>query len=288
MKNTEASENLEDKRESMRKKYNQTASYYDQRYKLIQYLKYALLLPKIASLKLENRKVMISFPGLCLDHGAGTMLLQDFLGELHLYLYEKENRNGSMENPYRFTGPEEIFFMLFLSECSDKIGEVITNRNEITYSLDIPITIASDISFGMLSQGKSCPASVYCSPLACDLENSPFRNETFNYIFSFTCIQNLNCMEAGLMELIRIAYKEAAIAISVLDKQDYPTQLESVTRNVKIPLRKICVSDHQLAEKINKIKNNYSRSDIDYFIKNMNGKEFSTLKLEDCFFYSHR
>lgn len=52
-----------------------------------------------------------------------------------------------------------------------------------------------------------------------DLENLPFRKESFNMVISVTSLQNLQDLKKGLNELIRVGKESADLKLSILHKQ---------------------------------------------------------------------
>lgn len=52
-----------------------------------------------------------------------------------------------------------------------------------------------------------------------DLENLPFRPDTFTCIFSFTSFQNLPNLKKGLKESIRVANPQASFKVTILKKK---------------------------------------------------------------------
>ncbi|NVM18305.1 MAG: class I SAM-dependent methyltransferase [Candidatus Lokiarchaeota archaeon] len=101
--------------------------------------------------------------------------------------------------------------------------------------------IGLDISKKMLmlcnSKTKRLNYRVNSSLILGDIENLPFRKDTFNLIFSITTLQNLQDLKKGLKELIRVGKENAALKLSILNKQlkleEVITYLNSRTINLK-------------------------------------------------------
>ncbi len=101
--------------------------------------------------------------------------------------------------------------------------------------------IGLDISWKMLLQFyRKVKSSNYRDSwnlILGDIENLPFRDAKFNLIFSITSLQNLQDLEKGLKELIRVGKEDTALKLSILRKQlkleEVITHLKSCTINLR-------------------------------------------------------
>ena len=95
--------------------------------------------------------------------------------------------------------------------------------NSITYHGIIRyIYIGIDISWSMLLEFKSKISQIGLSNpilILSDIENLPFRNNTFNSVFSLTSFQNLPNIKEGIRESLRVCKKNAEIKLSFLKKK---------------------------------------------------------------------
>lgn len=137
----------------VKKKYDRTASFYNQRYGVIQENKY---------------KKMINFPvkGKVLDIGCGTGLLYDFL------------------------------------ECSSYVG--------------------TDLSLEMVKKGR------FTNKILADCELLPFKGSVFDFVFSFTVLQNLPSYKM-ISEAYRVLKRDGIFVLTTLRKsykEDLLTPLE--------------------------------------------------------------
>jgi ubiquinone/menaquinone biosynthesis C-methylase UbiE len=83
--------------------------------------------------------------------------------------------------------------------------------------------VALDISWKMLLKFKSklykLKNKSNISLILSDIENLPFRDNTFNVLFSFTSFQNLPGTHEGIQELIRVAKMHSDLKFSILKKK---------------------------------------------------------------------
>lgn len=101
--------------------------------------------------------------------------------------------------------------------------------------------IGLDISWKMLmefyNKRKRLDYRENSSLILGDIENLPFRENSFNLIFSITSLQNLHDLKKGLKELIRVGRENTALKLSILRKQlnlkEVITYLNSRTINLK-------------------------------------------------------
>jgi len=101
--------------------------------------------------------------------------------------------------------------------------------------------IGIDISWKMLkyfyNKTKIIKNKINTNLILGDIENLPFREDKFNLIFSITSLQNLQDLEKGLKEIIRVGKENTALKLSILRKQlkleEVITYLKSHTINLR-------------------------------------------------------
>lgn len=83
--------------------------------------------------------------------------------------------------------------------------------------------VAVDISWNMLSEFKSKLASpmdnINVVLILADIENLPFRDNSFCSLFSITAFQNLSHIYEGIEESLRVCKKNADFKCSILKKK---------------------------------------------------------------------
>lgn len=277
MKNPKQQKNNVDKRDEMRSKYDHSASYYESRYKYIQFLKYSILLPEIADFNIKNNTLYIRFPGICLDFGAGTKLLHHYLIELNQFITQKYQNPPNLNG--KWTPIECAFFQYFNHTTMGKIHSKF-KKVRIDVSYQTPFIISVDISYEMLKQ-RELDNTLFSQSVACDGQNTPFRDDTFDNIFSFTCIQNLDDMEAGLQEIQRIGHKNTSIGISILDQKDFISKYMKIADNFENILNQLEKDKNKIISQIN--TNIDFFKDLDCAYQNEPITEIP--KIEDEFFY---
>jgi len=104
--------------------------------------------------------------------------------------------------------------------------------------------VAVDLSINMLkefqSKIKENYEDLHTKPflILTDLENLPFRKNSFNLIFSFTSFQNLTDMEKGLEESFRVLSYMGEFFVSILKKKIKSEKLynllKPLTNNLRI------------------------------------------------------
>ncbi len=155
------------KKNNIRNKYNATADFYNNRYRNIQYEKYARMLNDV---KLKGR---------ILDLGSGTGLLSDFLNK--------------------------------------KIIDV-------------------DISINMLRKSKNK------NRILGDAENLPFKNNVFDFVLSFTLLQNLLGFKL-FDEVKRILKPDSFFVLTILRKKYTPTVDKELGKHFLILKKVDCDED---------------------------------------------
>ncbi|MEM2873895.1 MAG: class I SAM-dependent methyltransferase [Candidatus Nanoarchaeia archaeon] len=94
--------------------------------------------------------------------------------------------------------------------------------------------IGLDISFKMLKRSKEYS-------IQGDMENLPFKNNSFATVLSFTALQNLENAEAMLREVKRILKPDGIFVLTVLSK--FVDKLAFVEKYFKILEMKTCGED---------------------------------------------
>ncbi len=99
------------------------------------------------------------------------------------------------------------------------------------------IYIGIDISWSMLLEFKSKVSQIGLSNpvlILADIENLPFRDKTFNSIFSLTSFQNLPYIKEGIRESFRVCQKNGEIKLSILKKKlDLTTLINLLKSKIK-------------------------------------------------------
>ncbi|MHA1987072.1 MAG: class I SAM-dependent methyltransferase [Promethearchaeota archaeon] len=102
--------------------------------------------------------------------------------------------------------------------------------------------IAVDISWKMLLKFKKKLLKLKNKPnvlfILSDIENLPFRNNSFSLIFSLTSFQNLPSILDGIRESLRVSTNEGIFKFSILRKKldldQVKTLLEPFVRDLKV------------------------------------------------------
>jgi len=102
--------------------------------------------------------------------------------------------------------------------------------------------IAVDISWNMLLEFKKKLLKLKNKPnvlcVLSDIENLPFRNNSFSLIFSLTSFQNLPSILDGIRESLRVSTNESIFKFSILRKKldldQVKTLLEPFVRDLKV------------------------------------------------------
>ena len=98
--------------------------------------------------------------------------------------------------------------------------------------------VAIDISLKMLTKFKSkllkLKEKANVSLILSDIENLPFRDNSFNLIFSFTAFQNLPNYVKGFHEICRVALEGGDLKFSTLRKKlELPTLISILKTNLE-------------------------------------------------------
>ena len=80
-----------------------------------------------------------------------------------------------------------------------------------------------------------------------DIENLPFRENSFNLIFSFTSFQNLPNYREGFQEISRVALKDSDLKFSILKKK---LELTTFINMIKPYLKNFEIINEELLEDI--------------------------------------
>jgi ubiquinone/menaquinone biosynthesis C-methylase UbiE len=102
--------------------------------------------------------------------------------------------------------------------------------------------IALDISWKMMLKFKNKSLSLHNKPnvllVLSDMENLPFRNNSFNLIFSLTSFQNLPLISNGIRESLRVSEDESIFKFSILRKKlkldEVKDLLEPFVKDLKV------------------------------------------------------
>lgn len=105
--------------------------------------------------------------------------------------------------------------------------------------------VAVDISWNMLLKHKikalKSNREKNINLMLADAENLPFRENTFNCVFSFTLFQNLPHIKQGIQELLRVSTQNCDLKFSILKKE---TKLQNL-----LELLKPLVKDFEIIDK---------------------------------------
>lgn len=111
--------------------------------------------------------------------------------------------------------------------------------------------VAVDISKKMLTKFQSklvkLRYNANISLILSDMENLPFRENSFNVIFSFTSFQNLPSYREGFQEIFRVALKDSDLKLSILKKK---LELSTLINLLKPCLKDIEITNEELLEDI--------------------------------------
>ena len=187
------------KAEQMRNVYDGTAEFYDSRYKVIQYLKYGILLHTLIN---PHSLPQIDLQGPILDNGGGTGLFMEFLQDLSSFLGGKKGNNEKVNIILEFT------------------SYLIKNKfGVIPISVHLNPMIVCDISSEMLRVARKFQDSrALYGLVACDSSHLPFRASQFSTITAFTVFQNVLDMEQAISESSRVITAKGILGSSVLEK----------------------------------------------------------------------
>jgi len=119
--------------------------------------------------------------------------------------------------------------------------EYILNSKE-NHNLQKSKFIAIDISWKMLLKFKKKLLKLKNKPnvlfVLSDIENLPFRNNSFNLIFSLTSFQNLPSILDGIRESLRVSTNDSTFKFSILRKKlnldQVKTLLEPFVKDLKV------------------------------------------------------
>lgn len=92
--------------------------------------------------------------------------------------------------------------------------------------------IGVDYSFGML---ELCPNDLIA--VCADISNLPFKDSSFDFVFSLTALQDLNDCKSAVLEIKRVLKPNGRILLSVLNKNKIKTiekELKKNFKNIKI------------------------------------------------------
>jgi SAM-dependent methyltransferase len=266
------------KSERIRISYNNSAKNYDSRYESIQFVKYALLSPKIITMckgrKIQSFSIMDPF----LDVGGGgglllkfLILFQRYLSETNKFLNRKyQNLNNDIVEKFE---ESQIFLFEYMKQQLNLPGNEIRR-----YVLNLPAVVVCDISFEMLQQidsidlfinnknQNSLSSSLLYGKVECDAMYLPLRDNQFSTTTAFTVIQNLEDPIKGFEEMNRVSMKDAHLLISVLQKFGTKIQVIELLTHLKRDFRSI-VFDDDWIDKLMELKRQLEMKYQIYFDK---------------------
>ena len=188
------------KSEQMRNAYDGSAEFYDSRYQVIQYMKYAILFQKLIEVHNTSK---VTLRGPLLDIGGGTGLFLTFLKDGEKFLERSTSNDEKIDQILHFA-----WFMLESTHALDPS------------SIEVDPIIIGDISFNMLQVArKNNTSSMLYGLVACDSANLPFRTSQFPTITAFTVFQNISDIRKALKETSRVIMDDGQLGISILKKQ---------------------------------------------------------------------
>lgn len=111
--------------------------------------------------------------------------------------------------------------------------------------------VAVDLSLNMLLKFKQKLLKLKnkecISLILADIENLPFRDKKFNFIFSFTSFQNLPQYFKGILEVLRVCSVAGDLILTVLRKK---LDLDNLMDFLKPLVEDLKVIDHQFVEDV--------------------------------------
>jgi len=111
--------------------------------------------------------------------------------------------------------------------------------------------VSVDISIKMLKKlkykQKILKNKISISPILSDIENIPIRNDVFDATVSFTSLQNLEDVNKGFLELIRVSKSGAEINLSILKKDN---RIDSLIAFIRPFFIDFCRSAHKHLEDV--------------------------------------
>jgi demethylmenaquinone methyltransferase/2-methoxy-6-polyprenyl-1,4-benzoquinol methylase len=194
-----------------------------------------------------------------------TKVLSSKLSDMMKKNFNKFSKKSEIQNKYNITS--EFYDKRYISIQQEKYNLVVDNlflQNRIIldegcgtgllfeFLLDSYYQssflscryVAVDISINMLKEFQSKIKENYgdfhTKPflILTDLENLPFRKNSFNLMFSFTSFQNLPDMEKGLEESFRVLSYMGEFFVSILKKKIKSEKLynllKPLTNNLRI------------------------------------------------------
>ncbi|HEC36684.1 hypothetical protein LCGC14_0487810 [marine sediment metagenome] len=111
--------------------------------------------------------------------------------------------------------------------------------------------VAVDLSLNMLLKFKQKLLKLKnkerISLILADIENLPFRDKKFNFIFSFTSFQNLPQYFKGILEVLRVWSVVGDLILTILRKK---LDLDNLVDFLKPLVEDLKVIDHQFVEDV--------------------------------------
>lgn len=151
-----------------------------------------------------------------------------------ILIKEKYDSTADIYNE-RYGDIQEEKYHLMLQDVSLKkpILDLGCGTGMLREFLKTPM-VGVDISFEMLRKSKEKNVNA-------DLENLPFRDNSFATILSFTAVQNLDSADAALLEVKRVLKPKGTFVLTILSK--FAGKLDVIEKYFQITEMKICGED---------------------------------------------
>ena len=161
-------------------------------------------------------------------------IISDYNGSFQYY--DKRYKEIQLNKYTRFSEKVRIQKNILDAGCGTGLllEYLFNNLRSFTDLLPRFRYIGVDISLNMLKRflrklnGLEFPNFV--NLVLADIENLPFRENSFDVIFTITVFQNLTDIKLGLDNLIRVGKKKFEIAISILKKATDVDKFDSLVK----------------------------------------------------------
>lgn len=125
---------------------------------------------------------------------------------------------GTYNSRYTKTQQEKYRCALAGMELMGRVLDLGSGTGLLREFLKID-TIGADISFNMLKQGEE-------GAVQARAENLPFKDNSFDYVLSFSALMNFENPEAALKEVKRILKPEGFFILTFLKSFDFEKQIK--------------------------------------------------------------